>query len=44
MILALLVVTGLASHDGNDVATKEESLRREQKIMAEVPEETNRPN
>jgi hypothetical protein len=44
MILALLVVTGLASHDGTDVVTKEESLRAEKTVIADVPEKTNRPN
>ena len=43
MILALLVVTGMASHDGTFVVAKQETLRTE-KAVAEVPDKTNRPN
>ena len=43
MILALLVITGLASHDGAYVTQKEEPSNLEKEELVVVLKDSNRP-
>ena len=43
MILALLVVTGIASHAGTQVVANNESLRAAKTAVVDIPEKVHRP-